>query len=121
MNGYVFYVYEWGRFRNTGSQTRTTITLLIGKFRRILTELSARDIFSFPDDNFSKCRGILTKLSICIDIEKIWFGIANRQISLIFDRAICPRHDNGGVLSLYVFINQAFQIDLLFLATCFTA
>ena len=30
--------------------------LLMGKFREIVTELSARDtpIFSFPDDNFSK-------------------------------------------------------------------
>ena len=30
--------------------------LLMGKFRQIFTEFSARDtpIFSFPDDNFSK-------------------------------------------------------------------
>ena len=43
------------------------------KFCQILTELSARDmpIFLFPDDN----------LSICIDIKKICFGIANGQIS----------------------------------------
>ena len=26
---------------------------------------------------------------MCIDIVKIWFGIANGQISSIFDRVIC--------------------------------
>ena len=55
----------------------------MGKFRQIFTELSARDtpIFSFPDDNFSKYQGILTKLAIYIDIKAIWFVIANGQIS----------------------------------------
>ena len=51
---------------------------------QILTELSARDIFSFPGDNFSRSQGILTKLVICIDIKVIWFGIVIGQISLIF-------------------------------------
>ena len=54
-------------------------------------------IFSFPDDSLSKSQGILTKLGICIDIKEIWFGIANGQISSMFDRVICPRHDNGRV------------------------
>ena len=38
----------------------------MGKFHEILTALSVRDmpIFSFPDDNLSKCQGILTKLGI---------------------------------------------------------
>ena len=60
---------------------------LMGKFRQILTESSARDTpkFSFPDDNLSKCQGILTKLGTCIDIKKIWFRIANGQISSMFD------------------------------------
>ena len=77
----------------------------MGKFRKILTEISARDtpIFSFPDNYLSKYQGILTKLGTCIDIKEIWFGIANGQISSIFDRVICPRHDNGGVLSFYCF------------------
>ena len=72
----------------------------MGKFRQILTELSARDtpIFSFPDDNLSKHQWIFTKLDTCIDMKKIWFRIAYRQISTMFDRVICPRHDNGGVL-----------------------
>ena len=54
-----------------------------GKFLQILMELSARDtpIFSFPDDNLSKCQGILTKLGTCNDMKEIWFLIANGQIS----------------------------------------
>ena len=49
----------------------------MGKFRQILTELSARGmpIFSFPDDNLSKCQGILTKLGTCIDMKEILFGL----------------------------------------------
>ena len=37
-------------------------------------------IFQFPDNNLSKCQGILTKLGTCIDSKEIWFGIANGQI-----------------------------------------
>ena len=48
--------------------------------------------FSFPDDNLSKHQWIFTKLDMRIDIVEIWFGIANGQISSIFDRVICPRH-----------------------------
>ena len=57
----------------------------MGKFRQILMELSALDtpIFSFLGDNLSKQHRILNKLGTCIDI-KIWFGIANGQISSIF-------------------------------------
>ena len=42
-------------------------------------------IFSFPADNLSECQWIITKLGVCIDIVEIWFGIANGQISSIFD------------------------------------
>ena len=72
----------------------------MGKFRQILTELFAWDtpIFLFLDNNLSKWQGILTKLGTWIDIKEICFGIANGQISSMFDRVICPRHDNGGVL-----------------------
>ena len=51
--------------------------------------------FSFPDDNLSECQRIFTKLGVCIDIGvcidvmKIWFGIADGQISSVFDRIIC--------------------------------
>ena len=63
-------------------------------------ELASQDmpIFSFQDDNLCKCQGILTKLGTCIDIKEIWFGIANGQILSMFDRVICPQHDNGLVL-----------------------
>ena len=73
---------------------RSGLGLLMGKFRQFLTVLSARDmpIFSFPDDNLSKHQCIFTKLSMCIDIVEIWFGIANGQISSIFDGVICPKH-----------------------------
>ena len=72
----------------------------MGKFRQIWTELSARDTptFSFPENNFSKSQGILTKLGTCIDIVEIWFGIANVQMSSMFDSVICQRRDNCGVL-----------------------
>ena len=39
------------------------------------------DVFSFLDDNLSKCQWIFTKLCMGIDIVKIWFRIANGQIS----------------------------------------
>ena len=39
----------------------------------------------FPDDNLCKHQWIFTKLGVCIDIVKIWFGIANGQISSNFD------------------------------------
>ena len=53
----------------------------MGKFCRLLIELSARptSIFFFPDDN--EYQSIFTKLGMCIDIMEIWFGIANGQIS----------------------------------------
>ena len=48
----------------------------MGKFHQLLTELSVRDtpILSFPDDNFSKCQEILTKLGACIDIRRSGLG-----------------------------------------------
>ena len=56
---------------------RSGFGLLMGKFRQILTELSARDtpIFSFPDDNLSKHQWIFTKLGMCIDIMKSGLGL----------------------------------------------
>ena len=60
---------------------RSGLGLLMSKFRQILIELSARDIFT--DDNLSKCQGILTKLGTYIDNRKIRFGIANGRISSI--------------------------------------
>ena len=41
-------------------------------------------VFLFPDNHFSKCQWIFTKLGMGIDIVEIWFGIANGQILTIF-------------------------------------
>ena len=57
-----------------------------------------------PNDNLSKYLWIFTKFRMCIDIVKIWFWIANGQISPIFDRVICPPHDSGVVLLFHVCI-----------------
>ena len=46
-------------------------------------------VFLFLDDNLSKYKWIFSKLGMYIDIVEIWFGIANGQISSIFDRVIC--------------------------------
>ena len=43
-------------------------------------------------------------VGMCTDIAEIWFGIANGQVSSIFVRVICLRHDSGGVLSFHIFI-----------------
>ena len=48
-------------------------------------------IFLFPDDGLSECQWVFTKLGMCIDIVRIWFGIANGQISSIFDSYL-PQH-----------------------------
>ena len=54
----------------------------MGKSHQFLTELSAWDtsVFSFQDNNLSQFQWIFTELDVCIDILKIWFGIANGQI-----------------------------------------
>ena len=77
-------------------------------------------IFSFPDDNLSKCQGILTKLGTCTCSDiKICFGIANGQISSIFGRVTFPRHDNGVVLLFYVFIYHNYNpVTIYCHATC---
>ena len=97
----------------------------MGEFSSILTELSAQDmpVFSFLFDNLSKCQGILTKLGTCIDIKEIWCRIANGQILSVFDRVICPQHDNGGVLEFNIFIFKRFcgfkgQSCFFFLSGC---
>ena len=67
----------------------------MGRFCQFLIKLSAghTSIFSFPDDNFSKYQWIFTELGMCIDTEETWYGIADGQISSIFDSylpATCP-------------------------------
>ena len=37
-------------------------------------------VFSFPDNNLSKCQWIFIKFGVCIDIVEVRFEIANGQI-----------------------------------------
>ena len=82
----------------------SALGLLMGKLRPVWTELSARNtsVFYFQNNNSSNSQWIFTDFDMCNDIVKRYFGIAHCQISSIFDKVICPRHDNGGVLSFYV-------------------
>ena len=66
---------------------RSGLGLLMDKFHQIFMELFARDtpIFSYLDDNLSKCQGIITKLGTCIDMKEILVGIANGQLWSMFD------------------------------------
>ena len=66
-------------------------------------------LFSFLANNLSKYQGILTILGTCIDMKEILFGIAYGQLSSMFDRVICPRHDNGGDYSL-MFLYQKLEL-----------
>ena len=77
---------------------RSGLGLLMGKFRDILTVICLKHAYIFVLTTMSKCQGILTKLGTCINIKEIWFGIACGQISSMFDRIICPQHDNSRVL-----------------------
>ena len=73
---------------------RSGLGVLMGKVCIFLTELPANDttIFLFPNENLSKCQWIFTKLSMCIDIMEIWFGITNGQTATILKSVICLWH-----------------------------
>ena len=66
-------------------------------------ELSAHDtsVVSFQDKNLCKFQWIFTKLDVCIDIGKIWFGLVLGKFRQ-FLTVISPRHDNVGILSFIV-------------------
>ena len=84
---------EWtGRLQDCTKNFNTSFTSFWPKFCSVRLSVIRLSIhFSFPDDNLSKYQWIFTKLGMCIDIMEIWFGIANGQISSIFDGVICPR------------------------------
>ena len=73
---------------------RSDLGLLMGKFRQFLTELSARymSVFSFLDDNFSKCQWIFTRLGICIALILLSALRLIMGKSIIFGRVICPQY-----------------------------
>ena len=69
--------------------------------------------FSFPDDNLSKHLWIFSKLGICIDIVKIWFGIANGQISSIFYSELSASDTiMAGYYSLTVLFSKQIGFDI---------
>ena len=80
------------------------LRLLMDKFCQFLQSYLATTHlhFSFWPIT-SKSQWIFTIYHMCIDIVKIWFGIAQRQISWILTE-IWKGHDNGGVISFHVFI-----------------
>ena len=85
------YVHQYFRFQRINLVFmlilwRSGLRLLMGKHCQYLTQLSAHVtfVFSFLHNNISKYQWIFTKFGICIDIVKVWFEIANTQISLIF-------------------------------------
>ena len=47
--------------------------------------------FTFLDDNLSKYQLIFIKFGMCIDVVEFQFGIANVQISSIFDSYLPPQ------------------------------
>ena len=57
----------------------------MGKFRKFLTELSARDrsILLFQEDNFSNYQWIFMKLGMCTDImDLLWHYLSANFINL---------------------------------------
>ena len=54
-------------------------------FLVFLTSYLPRTCPFFMDDSLSKCQWLFTKLAMCIDILQISFGMANGQISSIFE------------------------------------
>ena len=67
----------------------TIVTGYYGFMLDVCVSVTLSVHFSFPDDNLSKHQWIFTKLSKCIDIVEIRFGIANGQILSIFYGVIC--------------------------------
>ena len=102
---------------------RSALGLLMGKFYLFLTELSASNtsIFYFEDNNLSKSQWIFSKFDMCIYIVEIRFGIAHCQISSIFDRVICPGHDNGRVLLFHILLDPATHLWLGIMVSCWTS
>ena len=96
---------------------RSGLGLLMGNFPQFLLEFSDQEtsVFLFQDNNLSKSQWIFIYLGIflCIDIVEIWFGIANGQISTIFDKVFCSQHDNDGVLSFTRFYFYLFFILII--------
>ena len=66
----------------------------------LCTSVGRPSVFSFSDDNLSKCQCIFTTFGMRIDIVESW------QISSLVDRVFCQPNDSGGALSFHVFITS---------------
>ena len=93
----------------------------MGKFHQFLTELSALNmsVFSFPDDNFSKCQWIFIKLGVCIGIGKTCFRIADGQICRSFTElstcsmSLSPFLDDNFSKYQWIFTKLGMCIDIV--------
>ena len=85
-----------------------------GQICQLLTESSTRDIFSFLDNNLSKCQGILTRLGTCIDIKEVWFWNANGQISSIFTELSAHYMIMAGYYRFTFFISFCLLVSFFF-------
>ena len=91
-----------------------------------ISSVSDRDIRPRHFSNFRfwtiisvSIEGFSQGLGMCIDIMRIWFGIANRQISSIFDRVSCPWHVRGFVSDNNLSKCQRIFMKLDVLEICF--
>ena len=75
----------------------------MGKFCQYFDRVICLQHISFLDYNFCEYQWIFTKLGMCIDIVEICFGIANGQISSIFDSYL---PGTCGVLSFHVLMKR---------------
>ena len=80
------------------------------KFCQFQTELSAHhtSVFSFLDDDLSKCQWIFTKLGMCIDIEAIWFGLQMGKLHQLLTELSAPHMIMAGY---YHFRAQLFEAN----------
>ena len=85
-----------------------------------LIYLAATHLILFQDNKLSKYQWIFTKLDMCIDIVEILFLILMGKFHQ-FLTVICPRQDNGEVLSfhifIYIFFAQKLQLNSIILQT----
>ena len=76
------------------------VGLLMCKFRKFLTELSARhsSVFLFSDDNMSKYQSVYTKLDIALIL---WLSGLVLQMGKFCQllTVICLPHNSGRILS----------------------
>ena len=61
-------------------------------------------LLSVQDNNLSKSQWFFTKFDMCIDIVETASSKFRQFLTII-----CPRHDNGGVLSFHVLFSECYD------------